>query len=103
MVVVSATIGCATPYQSMGFRGGYAESMAGPGQYVVRAKVNGFTSQGTAMAYAYQRSAELCPGGFDVIDGAQSMNTTYVARTFANGGTVTTVSKPEVTLVVRCR
>lgn len=59
---------CATPYQQMGYRGGYSDRRIAENTYVIRARVNGFTGEDTAVEYAHRRAGELCPAGYDVID-----------------------------------
>jgi hypothetical protein len=98
MVAVLAA-GCQTPYQTMGpIRGGYEDNPVGDGMYVVHVKVNGFTSRGKAMAYAYRRASELCEHGYSVVDGAQGGAVgVIVGQSWAQ-----TYEKPEVTLAIRC-
>lgn len=99
-VVVIVCAGCRTPYQTtMGFTGGVEARPIGNGVYVVNARVNGYTSQGTAIEYAYRRASEVCPYGYQVDNSAASSTSSY-HRTF--GGGVQEVNKPEVTIVVRC-
>src|SRR5690606_15068237 len=37
-----ALVGCSTPYQQMGFRGGYRDRPMGGGRYLVEVRVNGY-------------------------------------------------------------
>lgn len=99
VVVAMLGAGCATPYQPMAFSGGVEETALGNSMYVVHASVNGYTSQGTAVQYAYRRAAELCPAGFDLSDKSESSTSSY----WRTGYGVQQINKPEVTIVVRCR
>ncbi|MFT3698054.1 MAG: hypothetical protein QM831_33240 [Kofleriaceae bacterium] len=89
---------CATPYQAMGFRGGYEEHRLPDGAFAVHVRVNGYTDAGTALEYAYRRSTELCPGGFTALGGEQSQSTSYLV----NRNSVQQIDKPEVTFLIRC-
>lgn len=98
-IIIAVLAGCVTPYQPMGFSGGYEETPLGSDTYVVHASVNGYTSQGTAVQYAYRRAAELCPAGFDLADKSESSTSSYWRTSYG----VQQINKPEVTIVVRCR
>lgn len=102
LVVVAAIVACvasATPYQSSGFRGGFTESSLGPDTWSIRVKVNSYTDAGTAMEYGYRRAGELCPGGFDVVDGTQQQVDRYVVT----GNVISNQPKTNLSLIVRCR
>jgi hypothetical protein len=107
---------CATPYQPMGYSGGYSESKTAPGEYAVRVKVNGYTSGATAEAYFHRRAMELCQAeGFtgydhDVRNGADTYSepASYTARTSGNTTQVQqtgggTVRKAWVSGAVKCK
>ena len=85
---VVMTTACATGYHPMSFTGGYEEHALGGGVTSVHVRVNGYSTDGAALEYAYRRAAEVCPGGYDVVS-------QEAARDNSN--------KPEVTLLVRCR
>jgi hypothetical protein len=53
-------VGCATPYQPKGFRGGYDEVEVKPGVYFLTFEGNGYTDSGTVMKYWHQRTKKLC-------------------------------------------
>lgn len=57
-----ALAGCATPYQSKGFTGGYTDYRAGADTIYVSYKGNGFTSEETVTRYWHMRAAEICGG-----------------------------------------
>lgn len=100
LVLVMAIAGCATPYQEMGWRGGYDQSHLGPGMWSVRVEVNAHTSAGTALEYAYRRAGELCGSmEFDVLDGTQAHRDNYVVT----NNVVTNYQKTDISIIVRCR
>jgi hypothetical protein len=68
-------------------------------RYAIDVTVNSYTSQGTALEYAYRRAGELCPDGYDTIDGSKSQSDFYVR----NGNTVQNLSKGDVALIIECR
>jgi hypothetical protein len=98
-VVAAIVSGCQTPYQTMGFTGGVDATPLGNGAYVIHSAVNGYTSQGTAVQYAYRRASELCPHGFRLADSATSSTSSYMPNGF---GGIQQVNKPEVSIVVQC-
>ena len=51
--------GCATPYQSGGFRGGYKEIQLDENVFQISFKGNAFVSAGRVENYALLRSAEV--------------------------------------------
>jgi hypothetical protein len=51
--------GCATPYQSGGFRGGYSDMALNQDTYIIGFRGNGYTSAETVQSYVLRRSAEL--------------------------------------------
>jgi hypothetical protein len=95
VMVLAIVSGCATPYQSKGFRGGYTSRPLGPSRWIIEVKVNSYTSRSTAIEYSYRRAAELCPGGFDPIDADRS------TRDYDMNGT--NMPKTTAVLVVECR
>jgi hypothetical protein len=82
----------------MGFTGGVEATPLGNDAFVVHSMVNGYTSQGTAVEYAYRRASELCPRGFHLADSATSSTSSYWRTQYG----VQQVNKPEVTIVVQC-
>lgn len=99
LLVCALLGGCVTPYQQMGLSGGYADQALGGGRYSIDVRVNGYTSAGTALQYAYRRAGELCPGGYDVVNALADKSTSYIAT----GNMVQPVNKPEIALIVQCR
>lgn len=99
LVLVTVAAACATPYQRQGFSGGYTDNQIGPNTWSVTVNVNSYTSRGTALEYAHRRAGELCPEGYDIVDGTSGQSDFYV-RT---GNTVQNLPKAEVGLIVRCK
>ena len=58
-VVLTALLGCATPYQRQGFTGGYSERPLNDRSYVVAFDGNGYTSRSRVQEYLLRRCAEL--------------------------------------------
>jgi len=54
-----AMLGCATPYQRQGFRGGFSETQLDENVFRVNFNGNGFTSGERAVDFTLLRSAEL--------------------------------------------
>jgi hypothetical protein len=100
VVVLVAVVGCATPYQESGFSGGYTNAQLSPGVWSVQVDVNSYTSQGTALEYAYRRAGEICAAGFDVMDGTKTQSDFYI-RT--SDTTAVNAPKSNVSIIVRCR
>lgn len=114
--------GCATPYQSTGFTGGFSETQLAPNVFRIRFNGNGWTSDERASDFALLRAAELSLGAgckyFGLIDEAQSSSTqvistpgtssTYVygsgnyATTTYNPGSTFFVNKPSASNTVAC-
>ena len=85
VVVMCAAIGmaaCHTPYQPMGYRGGYEDTCSGA-TCVVTVRVRWRTTQGEAIVMANRRAGELCVGGYTPLE--QMLN-----------------GRDQVTIVVRC-
>jgi hypothetical protein len=99
MLILVAGCRYPTPYQPMGYRGGYSDEQLGNGDYLVKVKVNGFTSSGTAFEYLHRRAGELCPSGYDIIDRSSGDN----GGLLVTQNYVSSVHKPEVDAVVRCK
>lgn len=83
--VAVALIGCSTPYQSYGLRGGFEETQLAPNAWRVSFTGNGFTGSEEAQNYVLLRSAELALATgysyFGVASGSANMNPlgTYTA------------------------
>jgi hypothetical protein len=99
VVLALTLVGCGTPYQPMGVRGGYEDHPIGKGIIAIHVRGNGYTSAGTVLEYAYRRAGEVCSNGFDPIDGQASTSSSWQR----NGNTVNEVDKHEMTVLVHCR
>lgn len=109
MVLLGAVALCAasaTPYQSMGFRGGHRSRQLTADTFFVEARVNSFTSKSTALEYFHRRAAEICQAagysGYEVTDRTEDDNTVVSVDRTATGARISEDSKPEVSGVVRC-
>ena len=93
VVVLASSCTGQTPYQPMGYRGGYEDSDLGGGRHRVTVRVNSNTSRGRALEYLHRRAGELCPDGFDLIDQLAG----------DNGDALMNDHKPEVNAIIACR
>jgi hypothetical protein len=91
---LSLVVGCATPYQSTSFRGGYSETALAPDIFRVIFRGNGYTSPERAQDFALLRASELtlqrgftCFAIFDerISTTTQSFTTPGYAHTTASG------------------
>ncbi len=57
--VVALAFGCATPYQSKAFRGGYSETRLAPDVFRIHFRGNAYTSSERAQDFAILRAAQL--------------------------------------------
>lgn len=96
LIGMVALMGCATSYESA-----TAHQPLGGGAFLITADGNGWTGSSDIEHYKYRRAAELCPGGFDVIDANQSMRTNVA--TFDGGKSYNTINKPSGSLAIRCK
>jgi hypothetical protein len=107
MTMAVTLVGCGTPYQANGLRGGYEDYRAGAGGAVmVTFNGNGHTSQGAVTRMWHRRAAEVCGGpdkyvvleseaSSDVTEGA---STTTTNMTFSgNHATATSSTSPGMT------
>jgi len=95
--------------------GGYRDSDLGTGLVEIDVAANAYTAPGVALGYAYRRAGERCPAGYDVVDADKGESNTTMVDSTAYGnrigntaivntsGESTTISKPRVTLIVRCK
>lgn len=120
--------GCATPYQSNGFAGGYSETQLAPDVFRIHFRGNGYTSGERAQDFAMLRAADLCvQNGFDcfaLLDERDSTSTsaistpgysyttgsvysygnsaTYSGHTVYSPGQTILVNRPRADLLIRC-
>ncbi len=94
---VSALFACATvtPYQPLGFSGGYSDVSLGVGRHQITIEGNGHTPQSTLVRHFHRRAESLCGGGYDTE--IQNTNTTHQQI-----GRYTTVNRHSVTGIVAC-
>ncbi|MEZ5499086.1 MAG: hypothetical protein R3E77_06620 [Steroidobacteraceae bacterium] len=123
-VMAVALVGCATPYQSSGFRGGYKEIRLGDNVFQVSFQGNAYIGAQKVKDFTLLRSAELAQeNGFDyfaIVDSASYQKTGVIstpARTYSSasvvgnsaygssttyGGTVSTYAKPSSSNTIVC-
>ncbi|WP_426755280.1 hypothetical protein [Myxococcus sp. Y35] len=65
-VIAGLVAGCSTPYQRMGFRGGYRDTEVAPGIVRIEVRGNAFTDVDTLENYFHQRAVAICrPRNYD--------------------------------------
>ena len=127
-LMVVLVLGCATPYKSSGFRGGYSETQLDENVFKVSFRGNGYTGRERASDFALLRCSELALQHgykyFVVVDASTySSNSTFTtpttSRTTANayvygnqahgnattittGGQTYTISKPSASNTIVC-
>ncbi|WAM25731.1 hypothetical protein [Myxococcus sp. NMCA1] len=66
VLVAGLVVGCFTPYQRMGFRGGYRDTEVAPGIVLIEVRGNAFTGVDTLEDYFHQRAVAICrPRSYD--------------------------------------
>jgi hypothetical protein len=89
-VAALALAACATPYQKMGFRGGYEDTRVDETTFIVEFSGNAFVSRGTVDTYIHYRCAELTlEAGYDYF---------VVLKDVAGGGMYGTASYGSVSV-----
>jgi hypothetical protein len=84
-------LGCATPYQPVGFTGGFSETQLAPDLFRITFEGNGYTSTERAQDFALLRAADLCTEhGFKYFAIANESNTTDVSSFTTPGSAQTT-------------
>ena len=99
--------GCsATPYQPMGFTGGYRDAHIRDNVYFVEVSTNAYTSQTVAAQYFHRRAKEVCQehGYRDYrIQNQRDTSTQYATGSYGGGMvTATSMNKPGFSGYVRC-
>lgn len=95
-VILVLVCGCATPYQSSGWSGGYSDTRLREDVFSVRFRGNGHTSAERCSDFALLRCAELSLENgyacFAIVDSAESVSTIYVSSggTSETSGTLST-------------
>ena len=59
LIALLLLVGCATPYQEMGYEGGFRSQHLSPDTFTVQFLGNGFTSQKQAAGFALLRASEI--------------------------------------------
>lgn len=96
---------CATPYQKVGFGGGYSETQLSGNMFNVRFQGNGFTSHERVSDLALLRCAEVCLEhgfGFFVITEEQSFDSAGMIMPMTDQGDSMTTRKSRTTNTVAC-
>jgi len=110
-LLISMTViivaGCsATPYQPMGFTGGYKDSHIRDNLYYVEISTNAYTSQGTAAQYMHRRAQEVCvENGYKdyKIEGQRDTSTQFATGSYGGGSvSASSMNKPGFSGNVRC-
>ncbi|QSQ14040.1 hypothetical protein [Myxococcus landrumensis] len=84
--------GCTTPYQRMGFAGGYRDSLAAPGVNRIEVRGNAFTGIEQLEAYFHRRASEICNGNkydWRMDSGASNDPSTWTARRIGSSVRIT--------------
>jgi hypothetical protein len=59
LLLLGALSGCATPYQRLGWRGGYTDQFLGDDTYYIIARVNRFSEEAAAFQFFHHRASEI--------------------------------------------
>lgn len=91
-VVIIALVGCATPYQQNGFRGGFTDTQLDKNTFKVSFEGNGYTSRDVVEKYLLLRCAEVTiQSGHDyfiiINDGSTSNSIFHTVRGGASSTT----------------
>lgn len=102
-------VGCATPYQRMGFAGGFRDTEVAPGVIKIEVRGNAFTPVETLEDYFHRRAKAICkPFKYDwrMDSGSSSGPSTFIASPGGGRSTVITeqpgARKGWVTGVIAC-
>ena len=95
-----------TPYQPMGFTGGYKDAHIKDNIYFVEIATNAYTSQTTAAQYFHRRAREVClENGYKDyrIQGERDTSTAFATGSYGGGSvTASSMNKPGVSGYVVC-
>ena len=100
-------VGCSsTPYQPMGFTGGYEDTHIKDNLYFVEVATNAYTSQSTAAQYFHRRAKEVCiENGYKdyKIQRERDTSTAFATGSYGGGSvTASTLNKPGFSGYVEC-
>lgn len=107
IIIALILTGCATPYQTSGFRGGVSATPLNDSVYEIRARGNGYTSASTTKDHALLKSAEICiEKGFShfipISSNQSSRKQTYTNNTYNTncyGNSCTTTGGGSMTFI----
>lgn len=101
-LVVVIGMGCATPYQKMGYRGGYDDFRISADTVEVTFRGNGHTSRETVSRYLLRRASEVTlQSGYTHF--APLTETDHSAvYVYGNDGKVRSGVKPRLTMRIQC-
>ena len=110
ILILVLFVGCATPYQGSGFRGGYAETQFSENAFQVTFDGNGYSGTQRTVDFCLLRCAELAQEHgflyFITVEQAQSGSTSYKTRGSLNGDTFSStthaVVKPSTSNTILC-
>jgi len=107
VLVLGFLAGCsATPYQPMGFTGGYKDAHIRDNLYFVEISTNAYTSQSTAAQYMHRRAKDVCvENGYRdyKIEGQRDTSTQFATGSYGSGSmTASSMNKPGFSGYVRC-
>ena len=92
-IIVMLFVGCATPYQSSGFRGGYSDTQLAPDVFRVFFRGNSYTSSERTQDFAMLRAAELTlSSGFNHFAIVDESSSTEISTFTTPGSSQTTSS-----------
>ncbi len=97
-------LSCSTPYQRMGFAGGYEDQYLGNEIYMITVSVNSYTSKSTAYNYFHKRANEITKeNGYVRYEVIEIMSSDRKGLFYYDGGTkVQPTNKPEIFGRIRC-
>jgi hypothetical protein len=103
VLLCAGLLGCGTPYQDMGFRGGVAAEQVSADVYRIKARGNGYTDQSTVQDYTLLKAAETAKSAgashFQLISAGDASSQSIVttpgtASTSVIGNTALTTYSP---------
>jgi hypothetical protein len=94
-------LACATPYQPIGFRGGYSDFEVEPGIHYVVFEGNAHTGHAVVMQYWHRRAGEICDGSgsYEILSQSDISREQLVLI----NGDVTNVRKSGFAGYIRCK
>ena len=105
LVLIVSISGCATPYQSSGFRGGFKDTRLDDNSFMIDFKGNGFTSKERAYDFSLLRSAEITlENGYKyfIVMSENEYSSEYKTQSYSSTDTKVSVSKPSAKKIIVC-